>query len=327
MRVLFRADASTEIGLGHLTRCLAVADLLKKRGHSCYFVSLPLPGSNRSLVLKQGHQLIEESAIESEQFDLGIVDHYGLDEVYEKKLKSFCKKVGVIDDWGDRAHDADWIVDPSYSSQTILRKTKNSFQKFYSGFEWLLVREDFSDLHSWAKVRTQMKRILFFFGGSDPRDLVKTYLEEVIRTPNFAPNIQLNFLVSASHARFSEFKKMNLPSNIRFHLSPPSVAQVMLDCDYYVGSSGTISWERMCLGLPGACISIVENQTDIGQTLQKENLHTYLGKWDEIAPKEVLKQVEFLIQDRVATEAQSRKCLSLVDGKGIFRLVDLIETL
>jgi UDP-2,4-diacetamido-2,4,6-trideoxy-beta-L-altropyranose hydrolase len=325
MKILFRADASTELGIGHLTRCLALAALLKQKGHSCYFVSLPLPGSNRTQVEEEGHHLLGETELSGHRFEIGIVDHYGLDAAYEKHLKAFCTKVGALDDWGTRLHDADWIIDPSYSSETHLRKQKNSSQAFYSGFEWLLVREEFSKLHAEAKVRTEMKRLLFFFGGSDPRDLVKTYLDELLARPVFAKDVEVQFLVSRSHARYDEFKKMSLPSGIRFHLGPPSVAKIMLEADYYFGSSGTISWERMCLGLPGACIAIVDNQVDIGKTLHAENLHTYLGKWDEITPKEALEFVSRLIHQALPTTEQSRKCLSLVDGKGIFRLADLIE--
>ena len=40
LRVLFRVDANSALGLGHIMRCLVLADVLRSRGHTCAFLSL-----------------------------------------------------------------------------------------------------------------------------------------------------------------------------------------------------------------------------------------------------------------------------------------------
>lgn len=55
MRVAFRADASVQIGSGHVMRCLSLADELLARGAETYFVGRALPGHLGALIRERGH--------------------------------------------------------------------------------------------------------------------------------------------------------------------------------------------------------------------------------------------------------------------------------
>ena len=58
-KVLFRVDASKEIGLGHLMRCLLVADYLSDFNYEIYFLCNPFPGGDYSKVIKKGYSINE----------------------------------------------------------------------------------------------------------------------------------------------------------------------------------------------------------------------------------------------------------------------------
>ena len=50
MKVVFRVDSSSEIGIGNIMRCLSLADKLKQQNHEVVFVCRALPGNINLLI-------------------------------------------------------------------------------------------------------------------------------------------------------------------------------------------------------------------------------------------------------------------------------------
>jgi len=53
----FRADASLQIGTGHVMRCLTLADALTAQGAECHFICRDLPGHMGRRIAEKGHRL------------------------------------------------------------------------------------------------------------------------------------------------------------------------------------------------------------------------------------------------------------------------------
>src|SRR4030067_2476328 len=144
MKVCFRVDSSSLIGTGHVMRCLTLAEWLKKNDCEIGFICRELPGNLCHLVELRGFKLqrlphdgtihgsenvdrkknnfhsdwlsvswqndadTSANLLRSESpIDWVIVDHYAIDEKWEKIMRSHAKKVMVIDDLADRRHDCD----------------------------------------------------------------------------------------------------------------------------------------------------------------------------------------------------------------------------
>ncbi len=150
MNFFFRVDASIEIGVGHMMRCLSLAEALRNRGANCYFISssdnanlsglaeekgfdvhrISLPNETevpptefRNVI---GHPVQHASwlkiswqedayctnlILQNRKADWLIVDHYAIDQNWELAVKPHCQKLAVIDDLADRAHTCDMILD------------------------------------------------------------------------------------------------------------------------------------------------------------------------------------------------------------------------
>lgn len=154
MKVVFRADASLQIGTGHVMRCLTLADALAARGADCQFICrehagnliefirskgytahvlpvVPFSGDSSDASqadsagqeLAHGHWLGATQAEDAQACadllarlppDWLIVDHYALDARWEQALKPNYSQLMVIDDLADRPHQCDLLLDQTF---------------------------------------------------------------------------------------------------------------------------------------------------------------------------------------------------------------------
>ena len=204
--VIIRADASTQIGSGHVMRCLTLAEELRDGGSMVSLVSRDHPGNLNELIRDKGFQYFELStgqgievkphqsgseyaswlgvsqerdametieAIGEERAEWLIVDHYALDEKWEPLLRPHAAKIMVIDDLADRRHDCDLLLDQNFfinGEKRYDELVSPSCTKLL-GPKYALLRREFREARKKLKERTgEVKRVLVFFGGSDPEN-------------------------------------------------------------------------------------------------------------------------------------------------------------
>ena len=129
---IIRVDSSSEIGAGHLARCLALANNLKKF-FNVIFLSTNSSGNLNSIIKKNHFKRIgirtfstsssnKKNKNDAEQTikiikkfgnenSLLLVDNYNISIKWESLVKPFVKKLIVIDDLIYRKHDCDLIID------------------------------------------------------------------------------------------------------------------------------------------------------------------------------------------------------------------------
>ena len=113
-------------------RCLTLAEELRRRGASVCFLTRPAPGDIIARIRDDKFDVEELDATiiaESGEFDwqrdlrastaamagtsVGwlVVDHYALDQRWERGARAWAPRILVIDDLANRSHDADALLD------------------------------------------------------------------------------------------------------------------------------------------------------------------------------------------------------------------------
>ena len=114
-------------------------------------------------------------------------------------------------------------------------------------------------------------------------------------------------------------------SHFQYIEQSENMATLMRSSDLSIGSGGTTTWERCCLGLPSIIFVSSNDQKDIAEAISKTNCGINLGQFNtsskSLIPKIVLsfKKKEF--------EKMSKTCMNLVDGKGAIRITNVIRKL
>jgi spore coat polysaccharide biosynthesis predicted glycosyltransferase SpsG len=67
----------------------------------------------------------------------------------------------------------------------------------------------------------------------------------------------------------------------------PSLAPLMLAADFAFGAAGGTSWERICLGLPAAILTMADNQRSVATALQRHHLARWIGDARTLEPTDL----------------------------------------
>ncbi len=354
--IAIRTDANSQIGTGHFMRCLTLADVLKHRGAHIRFVSRELPEHLRALLttrcmeyvslggelgqspaddLAHAHFLGTSQAQDAEysiqalsgqEWDWLIVDHYALDERWERAMRESSNKIMVIDDLADRKHDCDVLLDQNYyrDQETRYCDLLPSHCVTLLGVEYLLLRDEFANARNKLRARSgDVQRILIFFGGSDPTNETKKAVEAIKLLNN--SSFKVDVVVGATNTQREEIQAMckKLP-NVIFHCQISNMAELIVNADIGIGAGGVAMWERACLGLPTITVVVAENQLRTTEDVAETGAIEYLGRSDQLSIEDYASKISSLISDPKRLRKISNASLRLL-SRGRYPLERVVQ--
>jgi UDP-2,4-diacetamido-2,4,6-trideoxy-beta-L-altropyranose hydrolase len=360
LSIVIRVDASARMGTGHVMRCLTLADLLRERGAAVGFVCRRHPGHMIDLLRKRGHRVaalpapaasvaatdgppgedyaawtgvsqVEEAeqtvaALDGEHPDWIVVDHYGLDGAWESAVRPHAGGLLAIDDLANRAHRCEVLVDQNFSDEGSSR-----YEKWVSGActrlvgpEYALLRPEYAARRrTLARRDGTIRRVVVFFGGSDPDDMTSLALDAVIEAG--WDDVDLEIVVGANYAHrgLLDRKASRRPRTVVLQ-SLPHLADLMARADLVIGAGGSTNLERVCLAVPSVVISIAENQRHNCQALERRGAIRYLGHVGSVTAADLATELRRLQLHPECLRAMSTTCWPLVDGLGAARVAGVL---
>jgi UDP-2,4-diacetamido-2,4,6-trideoxy-beta-L-altropyranose hydrolase len=295
MKVAIRVDASPSIGAGHLMRCVALAEAIRRHGGTVRFVSRKVPADLALRIEAQGfsvHRLsvtadpnfddVRDTAVFIEDFapDWLVVDHYELGREWELALRPLVKKILAIDDVA-RPHECDLLIDQNWYGAGTQRRYADLVPRTCRqllGPRYALLRSEYADLRESLPHRAwPPNRVLISFGGSDPTNETEKALAALSRQEfsHIIADIAVGPAYDPSPDLLAAAAKR---PNTHLHRNLSSLAQLMRCADYALGAAGITTWERLCLNLPSAVVAVAENQEDSARALATAGYVRWIGR-------------------------------------------------
>ena len=150
-KVYIRADGSSNIGLGHIIRCVSLAHMLKDKFMIHFFV-LEIPEALKSeIVQNEWNITVIEKELdflsELKGNEIVILDGYLFNSNYQKQIKNKGCKLVCIDDFHDQRFYADLVINhaPGVSKEDYKGE---QYTKYLLGPDYALLRPEFLEITS-----------------------------------------------------------------------------------------------------------------------------------------------------------------------------------
>jgi len=276
MNVVFRVDSSSQIGLGHLMRCLVLAEQYKEDG--IIFATQDLEGNANDKIINKGYELIalndnsaDELVRNIKELDAGMVvfDHYGIDNKFEKLIK---ERTGItilsLDDTYEE-HYCDILLNHNiYADNARYKSLVPEFCEIRCGSEYTLIRDEFKKIEIKKRPINKDRPVIFVsLGGSDINNVGLAVLAMLTEFNHLV----VNLATTSSNKNIKELQGFALQhQNINICINC-NVAEMMNQSDFAIITPSVIAYESMYLDLPFLAIQTADNQRYISEYLESHN--------------------------------------------------------
>lgn len=354
-KIVFRVDASISIGTGHVMRCLTLAEALKSKGVEVVFICREHEGNLIQVIEQKDFEVIRlgsakiELPVEKDDLfhaqwlgvtqrqdalecialmkqirpDWVVVDHYSIDYRWQGMLRSYCKKIMVIDDLADRKHNCDVLLD-----QTFGRK-EESYKPIVPrgclllvGAEFSLLRPEFAKWRDYSlkrRVNPVFKKILVTMGGVDSENITREVLT-ALQNCNLSDDIQIIVIMGATAPHLESIKQLTkeMVHQTEVKVNVSNMAEIMAEADLAIGAAGATTWERCCLGLPSILVVLAENQRFIADLVGRGNISIIL---DSARLQKVCEEIDMILSE---LKEYSQRSAKVTNGSGVSKVVEQI---
>ncbi|MGN7613372.1 hypothetical protein ACQZV8_14950 [Magnetococcales bacterium HHB-1] len=259
------ADCSPQVGLGHLRRCLTLAERLKAAGMASTFFTPDATGKALVESLSFPAFICNPKSPNIPGADLLIIDGYNISLAWMQSCKSRFHCRLIIDDLADRPLSGEFVFNPHiYGDQLDYQKVFSG--KVLCGLHDHLVHPRFFSI---TKTHRSHRSILISFGGSDNGRYAFPVARAILQRDKKAkvvvvisPLWESNTMDQSDPEIFSQITLVH----------GADMAEMLKKADVYLCGAGGSTLEGWAAGVDTISAVLVDNQRLNGEAMQRMNL-------------------------------------------------------
>lgn len=361
--IYIRADGNTAIGMGHVMRCLAVAEAIAEQDgpppvfltadEGCRgmiedrgFEALVLGTDYREMMseLPQLERLLDSIA------DIVLVDSYQANNEYYLKLRELVR-VACFEDLGE-AYPVDLLINYNIYAPELEHRYRAAHghphkalpveadsypHKVLLGTAYMPLRKAFQR-PSGYQIRERVTDLLITTGGSDPHfaagAITDALLDDrMIREQGLHLHLvsgPFNQFVHVLKSRYDCYRSEDSAVQITIHENVKDLRSLLLGSDIVISATGSTIYEVSSLGVPMIVFYFAENQRQGAEALKKRTDIVNAGcfaKNSGAVIEQIREAVKRCIGDFAYREQLNQQETGLVDGRGAQRIARQLKAL
>ncbi len=329
--VLFRCDGAEDIGLGHIVRCLALAEELKVE-YNCQITFAVHRG-------KPGIDMIKERAYPTITINEDINTFSEKEFLKNAVQESYCnvvimdfredisldflhslRKQGIIlvdiDDPNDKRLAADLAFYPPVPQ--VKKMDWSGFEgQLMVGWEWVILRKEFTAMANQQRIPNDRLHVLVTMGGSDPAGFTLTVIKALDLLED---NFDTTVVIGAAFSREEELQSLLLKTERKFRIlrNVQNMAAIMAQADLAIASFGMTAYELACMGVPALYMCLTDDHAESCQAFVDAGIAVNLGTDHSI--EKIANQISLLLWDGKYRDGMKANGKKVIDGYGVQRI-------
>jgi len=313
--ILVLTEAGNDVGYGHLSRCLAVAQNLPLASE---LLVHPDPGfSQENVKVFPWRSDIPGmiSYLDGRGFDGLLIDSYLADISVYMAFKDIFGYVVALDDFDRISYPVDLVINPSIKGPQYLEQ----IPEVVSGGDWVILRREIID-HDKKRKHSDLKHVVLTFGGAEKAGLFERLLPLML-------GLDLDVsVVAGSEAKAREFEPL---ADHRLHvygrLEAENLADLFVSADLVISAGGQTLNELAYLGVPFLAIESGADQFWNISAFVKHNVTLGHFKADDPHLEQKLLNAFTSLKDSNMRSAMVERGIELIDGGGAARIAEIIS--
>ncbi len=338
-KIIFRADGGLSIGMGHVVRSLALADMLHTDFEIIFAIQQPdstiikliQESTNSIIILPQTDDYLIDAVNFSKYFnsnDIVVLDGYNFSTEYQLLITSSGCSLVCIDDLHAWHQLADVLINHAEGIKPTDYSTAHN-TRFCLGLDYVLLRKEFlHPLQSLKKI-SEVKNVFISMGAADIQNLSEKFtrallsihgIEEIhLMLGAINPHLEcLNLLIQEnSHVKIQS----------HFNITAFELKKILGQCALAICPASSISLECSAVGIGLISGYTAANQIGILDSLIKYNAAVNFGDFTTLSIEDINEKIQLIITQPAVINDLIHNQNKMIDGKSPERLLNVFREL
>jgi len=336
-QIFIRVDGNNIIGYGHLFRCIALADMLKRTFDITFiekdsndFACLQLQKITTNIIHIKNCAIEEEANLITNTIlnhsSIFILDGYQYTSEYQKTIKKSGAALVCIDDLHNVHFYADVIINQA-SGVTQNQYKNEPYTQFCLGFDWIIQRTSFIESSKQKRQFNQIESVFFTLGGGPIFNVAAKILSVLDEIPLVK---RIVFLKGSQDVFEKDIKPFIISTSKQFEiyegLNDKELSTLMKTCDIAICPASVVCLEACSVGIGIYAGYTADNQIDNYNGLVINNLVFELNDLIFSSKEEIKERItQKLSIQKILPQIENQK--RIFDGNSKQRYIQLFKSL